>query len=306
MEREDIDFVLAALPKGRTIFYDYEDRYAVLLLMHALQSNSVPISALKASNLQPLLNKPSVKRVTAKTGRPDLRSTDFEDSWPVEVDAYRLTLSAWPSIDEKPRRDWHQMTRQGYSLVLQLNMPVSHRRELGKSIEDWRGYTSYGSHPVSAEELTLAWARIDLDLSYGEALIEEIQSDWVRDVKYYAESQWIENKSAWQSYRAYLEPRAKRWANTILTATMWFLLEEIGIKTIFYHTYETGIKLKSIKYTAPPKSIYSDLPKRFCFRTTHNGPAFLRDSKDRHIKGLFDDPETKWFVHNFDARLNRE
>ena len=302
MEKEDLEFVLVALPKGRTIFYDFEDRYAVLLLSHALKSKSASISSLKASNFQPLLNKQSVKRITAKTGRSKLTASDFDDAWPVEVDAYRLTLSAWPELDEKPRREWHQVTRHGFSLVLQLNMPVSHRRELGRTIKDWRGYTSYGSHPVSAEELTLAWARIDLDLSYGEALIEEIQSDWVRDVKYYAESQWLDNRTAWQGYRKYLEPRAKHWATTIMTATMWFLLEELGIETIFYHTYETGIKLKSIKYSAPPKSIYTDLPRRFCFRTTHNGPRFLRDSKDRHIRMLFDDPETKWFVHDFAKR----
>ena len=44
-------------------------------------------------------------------------------------------------------------------------------------------------HPVaSGGELTLAWSRIDLDLDRGEALVEEIQSDWVRDAQ--SQSRW--------------------------------------------------------------------------------------------------------------------
>tara|TARA_A100001037_G_scaffold275326_1_gene273759 strand:- start:373 stop:630 length:258 start_codon:yes stop_codon:yes gene_type:complete len=83
----------------------------------------------------------------------------------------------------------------------------------------------------------------------------------------------------------------------LLTATLWFLLEELELRTIFIHTHESGIRLKQIRYGAPPKSIYSDLPKRFCFRPTHNGPSVLLDTKDRHIDSLFDDPETRWHVH---------
>ena len=306
MEKEAIEFVLAALPKGRTVFYDFGDRYAVLLLSHALANGEQSISAIKSSQFAPLLQKPTIKDITAKLGRSWLAASDLEACWPHEVDAYRLTLSAWPGLDEKPRREWHQVSRQGYSLVLQLNMPVSHRRELHKSIENWQSYTSYGSHPVAADELTLAWARIDLDFPSGEALVEEIQSDWVRDVKYYANSKYLENQSAWQTYRDYLEPRAKHWSRTIMTATLWFLLEELGIKTIFFHTHETGQKMKQIRYSAPPRSIYTDLPKSFCFRTTHNGPRFLRDAEDRHIKSLFSDPETTWFVHNFDQVENKD
>jgi len=180
-------------------------------------------------------------------------------------------------------------------------MPVSHKRELEKKVPNWRQYTSEGYHPVSTtNELTLAWARVDLDLTRGEALIEEIQSDWVRDVKHYANSTWRDNQTEWQSYYAdYLAPRTKHWPRTAMTATLWFLLEELGIKTIFFHTHASGARLKNIQYQTPPRSIYTDLPKAFCFRETHNGPAFLRDSKDRYVKSLFSDPETKWYIHNF-------
>ena len=41
----------------------------------------------------------------------------------------------------------------------------------------------YSGHPGRAgQNATLAWARIDFDLGSGDALIEEIQSDRIRDV----------------------------------------------------------------------------------------------------------------------------
>lgn len=300
MDKEALEFVRAVLPKGRTIYHHYEDRYAVLLLHNYLKAGPQNVQDLKKSHLASLLRRPLVAEVMSRTGRNWLELGDFDQCWPDTLDAYRLTLDSWPSTEEIPRRSWHQVTRHGYSLVLQLNLPVSHKRELSRSIDDVDRYTSHAYHPVAgAEELTLAWSRIDLELNRGEALVEEIQSDWVRDVKYYAQANWNESDSIWKPYyEDYLKPRAKNWASTMLSATLWFLLQELGIKTIFYHTFETGLKLKQIQYRAPPKSIYSDLPKQFCFRLTHNGPSFLRDSEDRHVRKLFDDPSTTWFVHN--------
>lgn len=40
----------------------------------------------------------------------------------------------------------------------------------------------YHGHPVRKDDVeTLAWARIDLDFASNQALIEEIQSDWVKN-----------------------------------------------------------------------------------------------------------------------------
>ena len=299
MDREAIEFVIDALPRGRTIFYDFEDRFAVLILAHRLREGPLTIAELKDSHRAPLLDKPVVKERIALLGGGVITAADLLDCWPFSVDAYRLTLATWPDLTVKPNRSEHQVTRRGYSLVLQLNMPVSHRRSLEKKVGAWCDYTSERAHPVSTTgELTLAWARIDLDLTRGEALIEELQSDWVRDVRLYAESEWSDDPEVRKAYYSeHLEQRAKRWSQTLLTATLWFLLEELGLRMIFIHTHESGIRLKQIRYGAPPKSIYSDLPKRFCFRPTHNGPSFLLDTKDRHIDSLFDDPETRWHVH---------
>ncbi|MEM9622661.1 MAG: hypothetical protein AAF993_13495 [Pseudomonadota bacterium] len=187
MDKQDIEFVRAALPSGRTVFYDFPDRYAVLLLTRYLQQGEAAVSELKKSHLAPLLNRPLVKQVLADTGRATLVASDFRDAWPDRVDGYRLTLDIWPGSSDKPQRAWHQVTRLGHSLVLQLNLPASHKRALARNIDNWQRYTNEAFHPVAPpDELTLAWARIDLDLNRSEALIEEIQSDWIRDVKYYA------------------------------------------------------------------------------------------------------------------------
>ncbi len=301
MDKNALKFVLEVLPDSRTVFHDFADRYAVVLLRHNLGSEPVPIADLKKSHLAPLLSKPIVRQTLADIGRPWLLADDFRNVWPVETDAYRLTLSTWPSLSRKPKRTWHQVTRTGWSLVLQLNLPVSHRRSLDSTVSDWENQMGYSPHPVAdLPELTLAWARLDLDFDTNEALIEEIQSDWVKDVKLWASCRWDENHKAWNEYfDEYLKPRARKWPETMLTATLWFLLEELGIRTVLYHTHDSGARLKSIAGGEPPRSLYVDLPRKFCFRSTHYGPRFLRDSKDKDLKRLFVDPDTKWFIHDF-------
>ena len=237
MDKTSLDFVLSVLPEGRRVFYDFADRYALLLLGPALADGRRTIADLKNSQFAPLLEKPVVKELISELGRPWLADGDLLNAWPEKVDAYRLTLDSWPARTEKPRREWHQVTRQGWSLVLQLNFPVSHRRELSKTVEDWKYLASYSFHPVATppDELTLAWSRVDLDFSNNEALIEEIQSDWVRDVKFYAEASWVHNQEAWKAYSDnYLAPIAKTWPQTMLTATLWFLWKNWESRRFFF------------------------------------------------------------------------
>lgn len=300
MDRKAIEFILSVLPEGRRIFYDFPDRYALLLLRYAIGESGCGVRELKASRFAPLLRKPCVKNLMAKLGRSRIYSDDLLEAWPDNQEAYRLTMGTWPELGEKPGRRWAQVTRWGWSLVLQLNVTMSHRRDLEKTIPDWQDrYVSF--HPVAGEgELTLAWSRIDLDLETNEALIEEVQSDWIHDVEYFAESFWSSDQKSWQAYfEGTLKPKAKKWPETMLTATIWFLLEELGIETIFYHTYETGSRLKRIDDFFPPRSIYTALPRKFCFEITHNGPLFIRDSSKRKLKRIFSDPETRWYVHDF-------
>lgn len=304
MKRESLQFIQAVLPKGRTVFYDFVDRYALLLLEQELRAGRRAIADLKRGALAPLLQKPCIRNIMSSVGRNWLESGDLILGWPTSYDGYRLTLGSWPDLHEKPSRRWSQVTRWGWSLVLQLNLPESHKRELAESVPEWSDFVRWSPHPIAGNgELTLAWARIDIDFDTSEALVEEIQSDWVRDARYYAQPRRYGPAGDWRAYyESVLQPRAKKWPETMLTATLWFLFEELGIETVFYHTHETGAELKGIDDPQPPRSLYTDLPRKFCFRTTHNGPRFIRDAANRELRRRFTDPETKWFIHDFTSR----
>ena len=156
------------------------------------------------------------------------------------------------------------------------------------------------NHPVSQNgELTLAWARIDLDLKTNEALIEEIQSDWVRNAMAKATEE-DGDSIKWSRYvDTILRPHSKVWDQAMLASIIWFLVEEIGVTQLFYHTFETGSKFKHITWDQPPKSLYTKLPSIYCFEITHNGPRFIRDTKDKHIRKNFVKPDTKWYFLDF-------
>lgn len=299
MDLDTLQFIRQALPSGRTLYYDFPDRYAQLLLQQHLGNEQHSIADIKASRFAPLLKKPCIERVVANVGRPWLCADDLLLAWPQDPQTFKLSLGTWPGMNKKPQRRWSQVTRLGWSLVLQLNVVSGHKQALTKEVPSWEDYTTPW-HPIARRgELTLAWARIDLDFETGEALIEEIQSDWVRDVEDYI-SYYSDSTRNWRAYRdATLRPLARKWPDTMLTAALWFLFEELGISRVFYHTYQTGMQLKRIKYRGPPRSLYRELPRRLCFRTTHNGPAFIRDTQDKETRRLFTEPETKWFVHDF-------
>ncbi len=301
MDQDTISFVRSSLSQGRTVFYDFPDRYAFMLLEAAMREDEVEISSLKKGPFRSLLKKPIVRDFLGAHGRSVVRRKDLQSAWSGEVQAYRLTLGNWPRFEEKPDQRWDQITRRGWNLVLQLNFSMSHTRELEKFVPTWRDHIGTPYHPIAGKgELTLAWARIDLDLETREALIEEIQSDWIQDVAYNVEVRSNEVER-WKEYqRECLKPIAKRWPDTILTAAIWFLVQEIGIRSLFYHTFESGQKLKQIGANLPPRSIYTDLPRRFCFEETHNGPLFIRDTARKELKALFTDPLTKWFVLELD------
>ena len=187
MDRESIEFVISSLPGGRTVFHDFTDRYAFMLLEAVTKESGTSFSSLKKSKFRSLLSKPKVKEFFAQYGKPKITPSAFQAAWPSQPQAYRLTLGTWPSLERKPKKRWDQITRWCYNLVLQVNLSESHKRDLSKHVPDWSSAVSYDYHPIAHDgELTLAWARIDLDLETGEALIEEIQSDWVKYVKAYS------------------------------------------------------------------------------------------------------------------------
>ena len=67
---------------------------------------------------------------------------------------------------------------------------------------------------------------------------------------------------------------------------------------VYYHTFKTGIRFKNIAWTAPPRSLYTDLPRKFCFRETTQAPMFLKKCKHRTVQSRLKDKSNRWFVLN--------
>ena len=225
---------------------------------------------------------------------------------PTELEHYVLTVGlwGWKSGD----RDWYQTTRSGVNIVLQLNFSRKHDRLYRKLIDphDRKPYTLL-YHPVCKRgRNTLAWARLDMELATGEALIEEVQTDWLREAYWHlrdaeyalrgsnqADAERIEVCGAKVKAldvvrygRQVLQIHRRYWADAMLSAAIWFLIEEIGIRRIWYHDHATGARLKKVGGGKPPRSLYTDLPRRFCFERTSDAPSFLAACAPKQTKQM--------------------
>jgi hypothetical protein len=88
----------------------------------------------------------------------------------------------------------------------------------------------------------------------------------------------------------------RQWAEAMLAATIWFLREELGIKTIFYHTFDSGCRLKGIEDTLPPRSLYTVLPKKFCFEETDRLPGFLALENNKRMRRIKRENKLRFFL----------
>ncbi|MEM8878085.1 MAG: hypothetical protein AAGD23_09470 [Pseudomonadota bacterium] len=294
METADATEIIACLPKDRTLFWYHRDRYAAYLLEHAVQDNG-SIATIKAGPYSRLLSRPAIKTVVASAGAGHITSDELAMLWPTDPLCYRLTLGIWG--DDQPFV-WNQTSRRGSNLVLQLNFSNAHDsryRDLISHDPDYRPFDLHG-HPTRRGFHTLAWARLDINLNDGTALIEEVQTDWVR-LALHAREQMAALAADPEAQRAAAETtyRGRRispddletyvrdvlnrhiptWDEAILTAVLWFLWEELAVSHVWMHTADCGQRLKRIHGTAPPRSLYSQLPRRFCFQETSEPPPFL-------------------------------
>jgi hypothetical protein len=237
------------------------------------------------------------------TGSGELTQREINAFWPAEYQCYLLTIGSWGD-----RAGWtrfyNQTSRPGWNLVLHLNFSGAHNDDYYRLLKprEPHPFQCY-AHPMAGDGYhTLAWARIDLDLDSGEALIEEIQSDWIRmaieiwqdaaayghganagrrDASRYAQRLDCSVDALSKYLREILGPHIRLWDEAMLASAIWFLKEQIGIHTIYYHTYELGYRLKRISGSKPPRSLYTTLPEKFCFKKTHRVPAFLKKKNNR-------------------------
>jgi hypothetical protein len=294
MKTSDAIEIIACLPKERTLFWYHRDRYAAYLLERMI-GQAMPIATIKASRYAKLLSRPTIKAMAASAGHAQITSDALALLWPSNPLCYRLTLGIWGGDEVF---GWNQTSRRGANLVLQLNFSNEHDaryRALISHDPDYRPFEAIG-HPVQRGFHTLAWARLDIDLSSGAALIEEVQTDWVRlalharksvaalvadpeaqraagEAFYRGRSVSAENLETY--VREVLKRHIATWDEAMLTAVLLFLWEELGVRNVWLHTADCGQRLKRIHGTPPPRSLYSQLPSRFCFQETALSPPFL-------------------------------
>ncbi len=288
------DGVRAIHQLRRLLFRYYKDRYAAMLLEDILRPR-LAIRDLRASPYGRLLERPPIKELVAGKGDGFLHRDNLVNLWPYETQTYVVTFAVWGGENRRDQR-WYQISRPRRQLVLQLNFPHAHDAEYYRLISDAKEMPfATDIHPVNmGPRLTMAWARIDIDFASGEALIEEVQSDWIRNAREslgYA----LEDRAGryWKSdYRdklkAYVEtalaPHIAMWSEAVLAATLHVLIHLCGVNRVWYHDYETGCEIKRMTGWRPPRSLYTELPKRFCFELGEEVPGFILPAQPRWLR----------------------
>ena len=309
MEQKLLKEVLACFKDERMVYYYFKDKYCLFLLEQFIGEGKT-INELKQSHLSQICTKPLIKQWLSGVGGKYIDILKIQELWPTDVESFSLSLDEWggdcPSCQ--------QTCRRGYNLVLQLNFTKSHDRFYEKIADsDYEPFCFY-SHPVhKGNRNTLAWSRIDISDDFSEALIEEIQTDWLREVEsIYQDIQKNDDldeyeyhgikprKSLFESYVSSMQAFKKLWDEAMLTASLEFLVDKVGVKNVYYYDFETGCKLKHLNYGKPPKSLYTKLPKRFGFKKTSQAPDFIANDYfvRRKMKKLKIEDQS-WFQMQF-------
>jgi len=299
MKPEDVSEVLSCLADERRVLHYFKDRYCLDLIDFEMQRQGATffkVNELKKSSMARFMNKPIMAQVLKECGSGKLDCYDLQKAYPTEHTPLVLNLTRWGDGD----RGYDQTSRNQCNLVLQVNFDGGHVSEYNRRIkpDDDYGPFEFWGHPVNeGKRKTLSWVRMDIDFSTGEVLIEEIQSDWLRQAsRALARVKRCRSKEPaikpndvdsdihgkYEDLEHYVEctlkPYRKLWAEASMLAAIKFIREELGISTIFYHSFDTGKKIKKV-FDSPPKSVYTQLPKQFGFELSDQAPEFLRADK---------------------------
>lgn len=309
MERHDYDTLMALAPNTGTRLTYFNDRFALELLDNFIGEEGRRLCDIRASRFGRLLHRPAVKDVIRYCGDGWLTRERLRWHWSDNATQMPITLGRWASDPYDPLDvDWHQTSRHGTNLVLQVNFPGQHDQDFVDVMRRrTRQFFNYHSHPVSTDPVnTLGWARLDIEPASHDVLVEEIQSDWIRDVR--EAYNWardrvrrgynVSNKFAFDwcgeelhaedviwYFEQVLAPYRKVWGEMILLAVIRFARVRLGARRLYYHSWQGGLRLKGLveDYTHPPRSIYTDLPRRFCFERTTDWPSFIGPGRGTRI-----------------------
>lgn len=288
METSLLNEVIECLPRGKTHFRYFKGAYAPKLLS-LLSPEKVHLRKVKQSRFKRLIEHQILKPIITNCGDGILNKVDLENIWVEPSQPFLLSVDRWGG---KTERDYYQTSRFGENLVLQLNLPIASQRNYQRWVDKNNDYSINGEwscHPVQHKQKnpfyrdTLAWSRIDFDFNHNETLIEEIQSDGVRNLKiwygHYTKCRCRSCKKT-HKYLQWFDSYSQVWSEAMLMATIWFIKQELGIDRIFMHTARSGWQVKKMdKNWQAPRSLYSSLPKKFAFKQTWAAPEFLLREK---------------------------
>ncbi len=311
MDFETINMIRRVLPRDMPFPY-YADRESAWLLAQLMRGDA-SVAELRGQTAGKLLDRPLLKPLIAGCGgrlrQRDVlalahadKAMDWRDVSPTSLAAldpvyamnwqdFTLSFAAWGS-----KRDWryNQLSRPGGNLVVQLGFPTEHAQVFGRYFDrTMRRKLEYAGHPIRKDgPPTLAWARLDIDLDTGTALVEEVQCDWLRFVRWEkmrrarTGAQEREMRVLIAYEQALLRHYAKSWPRVMLLAALYLLREELGVRDVWMHQHHAGAVLKNVEGGLPPRSLYTDLPRAFCFAPTRDVPVFLERPRRRHLAHL--------------------
>ncbi len=310
MDKKLLDEIIACLPKDRTLFRYARNDYALMLLSRFVGKGK-KVAEIKRSPFGRLLDKPAIRELLAEIGGGHISGDLFDYVYVKDRQDFLLTIGRW----NEERSRYNQTTRNSANLVLQLNFNCGHDQAFEKCVaEDDRWQFEPWGHPIfqrgarSYFRHTLAWVRLDIDFDLDEVLIEEVQTDWLRDAKQYlsclegrAEQVGKQDKEevrraskAHEYVGNTLAAYFTMWDEAALAAAIEFIADELGIGTVYYHSFDTGNVLKGLRYGKPPRSLYTDLPRKFCFELTDEAPRMFRNSTPAKRK-LRRASDPKWY-----------
>ena len=94
MNDAELKEIVACLPRGRTVFYYFPDRYALLLLGYFV-GEGMSVREVKKSQFAGFLKKPLIKNALQRLGDRPLSLEFLESLWSTEPECYVLTLGRW-------------------------------------------------------------------------------------------------------------------------------------------------------------------------------------------------------------------
>ncbi|MEM7296928.1 MAG: hypothetical protein AAF391_01530 [Bacteroidota bacterium] len=307
----EIEFIEKTIGSDQKYFYYYRDKYALQLLKYHVK-DGIKVNELKSSRYQGLLHKEVVREALKSCGKNVLHQDMLLDQPVMDGKEFNYTLSKWGEYIPHRNDCWYQTSRPGLSLVLQLNFDFWHNNKYHELIKyDHVDPFVFSCHPVSKNrQFTMSWTRLDIDLDRGEILIEEIQNDWLREVNTLAKDlkeitkdkkkrrkrHWFFDyyrPSKFCDYADFLEQYQKIWDEATLSLAIHFAKQELGLNDIYYHDFDSGNVLKDLEYGKPPRSLYTQLPKRFCFEKTDRAPEMIL--KDKYMKRVLRNERLKWW-----------